>query len=86
LLAESDFGLVVRLGALLQLAVALDRSGTQPIATLSARAIGRELRLGIRSRRAWDIERRELQQLEKDFNKTWGLSLQVYEVDPTDAP
>jgi exopolyphosphatase/guanosine-5'-triphosphate,3'-diphosphate pyrophosphatase len=86
LLAETDFGLIVRLGALLQIAVALDRSGTQPVATVSARAIGRALRLGIRSRRAWDIERRELKQLEKDFAKTWGLALQAYEVDPTDAP
>ncbi|WP_309121471.1 Ppx/GppA family phosphatase [Paenibacillus sp.] len=79
LLAETDFGLIVRLGALLQVAVALDRSGTQPIATLSARAIGRELRLVVKPRRAWDIERRELQSLTKDFGKSWGLTLQIVE-------
>jgi len=79
LLTDADFGLIVRLGALLQIAVALDRSGTQPIATVSAHSIGRELRITVKPRHAWDIEKRELQTLAKDFGKMWGLTLQVSE-------
>jgi exopolyphosphatase/guanosine-5'-triphosphate,3'-diphosphate pyrophosphatase len=79
LLSEADFSMAVRLGALLQIAVALDRSGTQPISTVHAQAIGRELRLTITNRQAWDIEKRELQTLAKDFGKMWGLRLSIQE-------
>jgi len=82
LLSDADFGLIVRLGSLLQIAVALDRSETQPIATVSASAIGRELVLTVKTRHTWDIEKRELETLAKDFRKLWGLSLLVREAPP----
>ncbi|HZG58438.1 Ppx/GppA phosphatase family protein [Paenibacillus sp.] len=79
LLTDADFSLIVRLGALLQIAVALDRSETQPIATISARSIDKTLRIEVKARRSWAIERRELDTLAKEFAKLWGLSLSVVE-------
>jgi exopolyphosphatase/guanosine-5'-triphosphate,3'-diphosphate pyrophosphatase len=77
LLLDADFDLVTRLGALLHIAVALDRSGTQPITAVDAQLIGRELRLTVTYRRPWDIEKRELKTLAKEFNKRWNMKLYV---------
>ncbi|WP_274364896.1 Ppx/GppA phosphatase family protein [Paenibacillus thermotolerans] len=79
LLEEGDAGLIVRLGSLLQLAAALDRSETQPISMLSVKIKDKELVLTAGARRSWDIERREVASLEKDFNKIWKLKLRVSE-------
>jgi len=78
-LTEADFGLIARLGALLQVAVALDRSETQPIERVAARIAGNELRLEVKHRAEWTIEKRELETFAKEFAKTWGYRLQVHE-------
>jgi exopolyphosphatase / guanosine-5'-triphosphate,3'-diphosphate pyrophosphatase len=79
LLSETDLPLIVRLGSLLQLAVALDRSETQPVAGVSAQVFGKTLNLLVTHNSAWEIERRELMSISKDFVKMWGLKLQVEE-------
>lgn len=76
-LGEADFSMIVRLGALLQLAVALDRSATQPVAAVAAQPIGRELRLTVAYRHTWAIEKREVETLSKDFAKQWGFKLRI---------
>lgn len=80
LLSEFDFELISKLGMLLQLAVAMDRSETQPISGLQAQVIGKELRLSVRCRHSWVIERTELEAAGKDFGKRWGLKVKVEEV------
>lgn len=77
LLSDIDFSLVIRLGSLLQLAVALDRSETQPVADVSAHVHGRELTLTVSPRHNWDIERKQLASLDKDFGKMWGFKLRI---------
>lgn len=79
LLADSDFSLITRLGSLLQLAVALDRSETQPVGEVAAQPIGRELHLAVKLRHPWEIEKRELQSQMKDFRKIWGLTIKIIE-------
>ncbi|MCI3925129.1 Ppx/GppA family phosphatase [Paenibacillus sp. TRM 82003] len=78
-LGDADFSMIVRLGALLQLAVALDRSATQPVASVTAQAAGRELLLTVAYRHTWAIEKRELETLSKDFAKQWGFKLRIEE-------
>ncbi len=79
LLSEFDFELISKLGILMQLAVALDRSETQPISDLRAQVIGKELKLSVRCRHQWVIERTELDAVGKDFGKQWGLKIKVEE-------
>ncbi len=74
LLAE-DAELIVRLGTLLQLAVALDRSETQPIEQLSAERCGNELLLTVQSRHSMHIEKKEVETLQKDLHKQLGLTV-----------
>ncbi|MEF3303809.1 Ppx/GppA phosphatase family protein [Paenibacillus sp. GYB003] len=75
LLADSDSDLVYRLGSLLQLAVALDRSETQPIADIRASVRGQELLLDWSSRHDPAIELNEIERISGDFKKGWGLRL-----------
>lgn len=77
ILTESDCQLIIRLGMLLHLAVALDRSETQPVRHLTALHKKNELELRLVSRRTPLIEIREIEGLVKEFKKVWGLSLRL---------
>jgi len=77
LVTESDFTLVTKLGSLLQLAAACDRSETQPIEEIVAQPNGRELQFTITAHKEWSIERRELDALGKDIQKIWGIKLRI---------
>lgn len=80
ILTEADCLLIVRLGTLLQLAVALDRSETQPVRRLSALAGASGLDLLLECNHSPLIEMRELDATIKDFKKNWGLTLRVKEM------
>ena len=75
LLSESDIETICRLGTLLQLAIALDRSESQSAAGIAAEIGGGKLLL--RPHRADSplaIERKEIEALSADFKKIWGFA------------
>lgn len=79
LLRSEDIELIQKLGTLLLLAIALDRSETQPLDTIRPivdRKKG-QLQLGLGGCKDTEIERREAETLMKDFQKAWGLKLKV---------
>lgn len=82
LLHEADQELVYRLGTLLGLAVALDRSETQPLVDIRARIDKQAVRIGWTSRHDPAIELREVERTADEFKKVWGLRLKM---DPAAA-
>lgn len=85
LVGEADLAAVVKLGMLLRLAIALDRSETQPVRSVRAAIKRGVLRLFLDCRFPPLIELREVNGLRKDFNKVWQLELQVRRLDRADA-
>jgi exopolyphosphatase/guanosine-5'-triphosphate,3'-diphosphate pyrophosphatase len=77
LLHDGDSELVERLGSLLHLAIALDRSETQPVQDVTATVNQHSLQLLLQFDQKPLIELRELERIAKDFNKSWGLRLKV---------
>jgi len=74
-LEEDDAALIVKLGTLLQLAIALDRSEAQAISRLSPVRSG--ARLLLKPQEAvgtLELERREVEAMADDFRKAWGLT------------
>jgi exopolyphosphatase/guanosine-5'-triphosphate,3'-diphosphate pyrophosphatase len=76
-LQESDEALIVRLGTLLQLAIALDRSETQPVEQLTAHVHRKDLNLSLTCSQVPYVELRECESISKDFQKVWGLKLKL---------
>lgn len=84
LLSESDFDTIYRLGTLLQLAAALDRSETQSIGKLEAIHDEYQLLLHpLRSNGSLTVERKEVDQLASEFKKQWKLTPLLNEPDYT---
>jgi exopolyphosphatase/guanosine-5'-triphosphate,3'-diphosphate pyrophosphatase len=77
ILSDADFQLAVQLGMLLQLAIALDRSETQPVQNLSAHLNKKELELQLECSHSPLIENREIELLQKEFKKVWDLQINV---------
>lgn len=73
MLSDSDADLVYRLGALLQLAIALDRSETQPIAHIRASIVKQELRIEWSGQHDPAVELREVRLAAENVKKCWGL-------------
>ncbi|WP_274652230.1 Ppx/GppA phosphatase family protein [Paenibacillus humicola] len=74
MLSDADAELICRLGLLLQLAVALDRSETQAIGRLTVRTDGGRLQLrAVRAEGTLAVERKEVESMAADFKKTWGM-------------
>ncbi|WP_219836018.1 Ppx/GppA phosphatase family protein [Paenibacillus sp. R14(2021)] len=74
LLNDDDIVMISKLGTLLQLAIALDRSETQAIGRLDAELA--EGKLHLRAARAdgmLAVERKEVDALASDFKKLWGF-------------
>ncbi|MCD1258900.1 Ppx/GppA family phosphatase [Paenibacillus athensensis] len=67
-----DEELIARLGTLLQLAVALDRSETQPVRELQAAPHAKALELTLQCSHPPAAELAELAGQEKEFHKIWG--------------
>lgn len=84
-LEEPDYRLILHLGSLLQLAAALDRSTMQRVVDVSIRAAETEMRLNVVYLDAWDLEKRELSSLAKEFGKIWGMKLFVEETPASEA-
>jgi exopolyphosphatase/guanosine-5'-triphosphate,3'-diphosphate pyrophosphatase len=75
MLSEEDADWISKLGSLLHLAIALDRSETQAIGRLSAELAGGKLILrAVRAEGALAVERKEVESLADDFKKHWGLT------------
>ncbi|WP_284641139.1 Ppx/GppA phosphatase family protein [Paenibacillus silviterrae] len=77
IMLDSDVELVVRLGSILQLAVALDSSETQPLHLIYAVSDDKSLRLQLQIQNDPTAEFSEVEELQKDFRKIWGLSVQL---------
>ncbi|MBD3917699.1 Ppx/GppA family phosphatase [Paenibacillus sp. PR3] len=75
LLEESDLDYITLLGTILQLAAALDRTETQSIGRLSITTAQGMLKLeALTSGSPLDVERAEVEEVSKDFNKAWHLT------------
>lgn len=75
ILREGDHQLAIRLGSLLQLAAALDRSESQAISALDVSVRGgNRLRLSATARHSLPVERMEVDSVAREFKKNWGLS------------
>lgn len=78
LLSDDDISLVCKLGTLLQLGIALDRSETQAIGRLEVEETHGKLQLRpIRTNGALALERKEVDALSSDFKKLWGVAPQL---------
>ncbi len=73
IITKEDLLIVSKLGTLLQLAIALDRSETQPIQSIDASIDHKELRLTAEAHSSAMIEARQVQQITEDFQKEWKL-------------
>ncbi|MBH5317232.1 Ppx/GppA family phosphatase [Paenibacillus sp. GSMTC-2017] len=82
LITIADLDLICKLGVLLQLSAALDRSESQSIRQLAIRITGNHLiLLPLHPRGSLAVEIHEVEELASDFKKQWGLSpiLKQYE-------
>jgi exopolyphosphatase/guanosine-5'-triphosphate,3'-diphosphate pyrophosphatase len=73
ILSDSDEMLIMKLSALLQLAIALDRGEIQAISKVTARVKDKELHLKLTCSSPPLVELREIAELNKDFQKVWNL-------------
>ena len=74
LLSDPDIALVCKLGTMLLLGIALDRSETQAIGKLEAEESGSQLQLrALRASGSLAIERKEVDAIAADFKHLWGL-------------
>ncbi|MEX1029288.1 MAG: Ppx/GppA phosphatase family protein [Paenibacillaceae bacterium] len=74
IVSKEDLSLVCKLGTLLQLAIALDRSETQPIQLLKASVHRKELQLFAEASSSAIIEARQVSQVADEFQKEWKLT------------
>ncbi|WP_372632291.1 Ppx/GppA family phosphatase [Cohnella sp.] len=74
LLLDDDQETVVRLGTLLLLASALDRSESQAISALGIAVEDKKLRLLAESEDPLPVERMEVANMAKEFKKVWGMT------------
>ena len=82
MLSIDDVTLICKLGSLLQLAVALDRSETQAIGRLAIENTADILELrAIRADGSLAVERKEVDTLSSDFKKLWDLTPVLYPPD-----
>jgi len=74
ILAEDDAETIGKLGSLLQLASALDRSESQAIESLKIDHSGKSLRLLAAAAHPLPVERMEVEKIAKEFKKNWGMA------------
>ncbi|MUT64472.1 Ppx/GppA phosphatase family protein [Paenibacillus sp. NEAU-GSW1] len=78
LLNDSDFEAIYKLGMLLQLSAALDRSETQAIGRLETECKSNQMLLHpVRFNGSLTLEKREVDGLAADFKKQWGVAPQL---------
>ncbi|WP_424768079.1 exopolyphosphatase [Paenibacillus sp. sgz302251] len=75
LLNESDLEVIFKLGTMLQLSIALDRTETQAIGQMNLHLTGTHLLLRpLHAHGSLAVERREVEQLSSEFKKHWGVA------------
>lgn len=75
LLNDSDLEVIYKLGTLLQLSAALDRTETQAIGQFNAQLDGAQLLLRpVHPRGTLAVESREVEELSHEFKKLWGAA------------
>jgi exopolyphosphatase/guanosine-5'-triphosphate,3'-diphosphate pyrophosphatase len=82
ILSEDDFQTAVQLGAILELATALDRSKTQPLQHLQVTLNHeiREMHLSLTYHGDFSLETRALEGQTKEFKKMWNIRVRVTSV------
>lgn len=78
ILSEGDIELAARLGTLLQLAAALDRSEAQAISALDLVIMGNKLQVVAHASHPLPVEQMETDAIAKEFKKTWGLTPKLF--------
>jgi exopolyphosphatase/guanosine-5'-triphosphate,3'-diphosphate pyrophosphatase len=78
ILAATDVQLAVKLGTILQLAISLDVSETQPITDIEAVLTESSLELHLLAKQAPDLELKKSKELLKDIRKSWGIPIKVH--------
>ena len=74
---------IAKLGSLLQLASALDRSESQAIQSLEIKIAGKKLRLHATASHPLPAERMEIESIAKEFKKNWGWTPELHvRIDP----
>ncbi|MCZ8513420.1 Ppx/GppA phosphatase family protein [Paenibacillus filicis] len=79
ILQDADLELIVKLGYLLQLAIALDISEIQTLELTSAEFEGSMLHLKLRTKYDPSAEYREVEGIHKEFKKAWGVQIRIHE-------
>lgn len=79
IISDSDIELICKLGTLVRLAIALDASETQALELESVSIEGPSLNLRLKRKHDPSAEYREVEGLQKEFKKIWGLQLHCQE-------
>ncbi|GAB2722906.1 Ppx/GppA family phosphatase [Paenibacillus thermoaerophilus] len=79
ILQDQDLGVISRLGTLVRLAVALDRSGTQPVSEIEVTRTPDQLQVHLYSTHDTSVELREVRSLRSEIKKVWGFKLVLRE-------
>ncbi|RKP54960.1 Ppx/GppA family phosphatase [Cohnella endophytica] len=74
MLKDGDIDAIARLGSLLQLAAALDRSESQAIETLELSVRNNKLRLLAHATHPLPVEQMEVENNSKEIKKNWGIT------------
>ncbi|WP_027087923.1 Ppx/GppA phosphatase family protein [Cohnella panacarvi] len=74
ILSDGDIELAARLGTLLQLASALDRSEAQAISAMDLVVMAGKLQIVAHASHPLPVEQRETDAIAREFHKTWGLT------------
>jgi exopolyphosphatase/guanosine-5'-triphosphate,3'-diphosphate pyrophosphatase len=74
MLEEGDMETIAKLGSLLQLAVALDRSESQAIRSLKLSVSGNKLHLTAYAGHPLPVEQMEVDTIAKEIKKNWGIT------------
>jgi len=74
ILDESDYPRICKLGSLLQLTIALDKSETQSIESLNIQIRKNKLRMQALHHHGIAFEQMEVEGVAKEFKKSWGLT------------
>ncbi len=86
MLADGDAETIGKLGALLLLASALDRSESQAISSLHISVKGKHLKLLAESEHPLPVEQMEVGNMAKEFKKIWGMTPDLQTIQEDHSP
>lgn len=79
IVSEADIEYICKLGVLVRLAIALDASETQALELESATVEDSSMNLLLKRKHDPSVEYREVEGVQKEFKKLWGLQLNLQE-------